>query len=127
LLVICLGLTYLAFYKLPESAEAGNWTNNFVEVYGCVPDGIQPETQWAVTYVLTDMLNDACEIAKQLQVFPTDNLPLESLYNLTHQRLQNAVALAEHFGFQIPENYQKYTDHSKWDFHATYKELDCFK
>ena len=122
----CAGLLSVPMIKYAAIASEHNWAYSFFETFGCQPDSLKPETQQIVTYVLTDMLDDACELAKQTQVFPTDNYALQNLYNFEHQRLKIAVSIAEHYGFQIPGNYYCYLNHAPWDPQAKYQNLDCF-
>ncbi len=113
------GLLFYSIFHTPADVTA------FTEAFACSPDRPQV-AQEAVTNVLRSLLDEACETAKQWQVFPTDNYALECRYDSLHTRLNTLDSLARRLGFTPPPEIERYRSHARWDPHATYAELECY-
>lgn len=119
ILLIGCGLLLYSIFHTPADVTA------FTEAFACSPDSTVV-AQAAVTNVLRTLLDEACETAKQWQVYPADNYVLACRYDSLHTRLNALDSLAHRLGFTSPPEIERYRNHARWDPRATYAELECY-
>lgn len=119
-LVFCLLIVSVTY-----AVRSTDTTDQFIAAFGVSPDD-REVAQIAVGYQLNALARQACETAKQWQVYPGDNFSLETCYWSGIHRLDHDAALAQRHGFSIPACIERFRIQPKWEPGTPYQELRCF-